>query len=241
MVDTGEGKPSWSRALSSVLSSEAVTISHAIITHWHPDHVGGVKDLLRQCPRIEIHKNQPAAGQLDITDGQLFQAEGVTLRAFHCPGHTVDHMALVLEEEDAMFTGDNVLGHGTAVFEDLSSYLDSLQRMKQQFHGRAYPGHGAVIPDGRAKIEEYIRHRQQREEEILTALRDAEHGDGSSDNKKAGLSARDLVEIVYKDVPESLHDAAEKGVLQVLHKLLGEKKVECDAEGRWRVTDRCAL
>ena len=50
-------------------------------------------------------------------------------------------MAFVLEEENAMFTGDNVLGHGTAVFEDLAVYLDSLTRMREQFHGRAYPGH----------------------------------------------------------------------------------------------------
>lgn len=63
------------------------------------------------------------------------------MRAFHCPGHTTDHMAFVLEEENAMFTGDNVLGHGTAVFEDLAVYLDSLSRMREQFHGRAYPGH----------------------------------------------------------------------------------------------------
>ena len=236
MVDTGEGKPSWSRALLSVLSSEATTISHALITHWHPDHVGGVKDLLSQCPRAEIHKNQPTAGQLGITDRQVFQVEGATLRAFHCPGHTVDHMALILEEEDAMFTGDNVLGHGTAVFEDLSLYLDSLQRMKQQFRGRAYPGHGAVIPDGPAKIEEYIRHRQQREEEILDTLRDAER-----DGKGAGLTPRELVLIIYKDVPVNLHDAAEKGVVQVLQKLLGEKKVECDLEGRWRISDKSVL
>lgn len=50
-------------------------------------------------------------------------------------------MAFVLEEENAMFTGDNVLGHGTAVFEDLAMYLDSLSRMREQFDGRAYPGH----------------------------------------------------------------------------------------------------
>lgn len=147
------------------------------------------------------------------------------MRTFYCPGHTVDHMALVLEEEDAMFTGDNVLGQGTAVFEDLPLYLDSLQRMEKQFGGRAYPGHGPVIADGRSKIEEYIKHRQQREEEVLKVLRDA----------GAPRTARDLVKIIYKDVPENLHDAAERGVVQILEKLRKEGKVEKTDDGKWQI------
>lgn len=214
-------------------------ISHAIITHWHPDHIGGVRDLLSHCPRAKIHKHQPTTGQLDIIDGQLFQAEGATLRAFHCPGHTTDHMALILEEEDAMFTGDNVLGHGTAVFEDLTLYLNSLQRMRQQFHGRAYPAHGPVLSNGPNKIEEYIRHRHQREEEILHALHNAEGGD----RQETAYTPRDLVRVIYKDVPVELHDAAEKGVVQVLRKLQGENRVaECgEGGGKWRVENKSTL
>src|SRR5271155_4117736 len=79
-------------------------------------------------------------------------------------------MALILEEEDAIFTGDNVLGQGTAVFEDLATYLNSLEKMKGMFSGRAYPGHGPVIDDGRAKIVEYIQHRQQREQQVIEVL-----------------------------------------------------------------------
>jgi len=120
---------------------------------------------------VKIFKYQPTGTQLDVQNGQEFRTEGATIRAFHCPGHTVDHTAFILLEESAIFTGDNVLGHGTAVFQDLASYLLSLEQMQAQFRGRAYPGHGAVIEDGNAKIKEYIAHRQQREGQVLKALK----------------------------------------------------------------------
>lgn len=246
LIDTGEGKPSWPRLLSSVLSSETASVSHALITHWHPDHIGGIKDLLALCPNAIIHKHNPTAGQLDINDSQKIQADGATLRAFHCPGHTTDHVALILEEEDAMFTGDNVLGHGTAVFEDLAVYLDSLKRMRNQFSGRAYPGHGPVIPDGRTRIAEYIEHRHQREEEVLKVLKDIQAQPGN--NREVSrfsvpigtCTPRQLVKVIYKDVPESLHGPAERGVLQVLKKLAGEGKVEQSGEG-WFLAEKAAL
>ncbi len=232
LIDTGEGKPSWSGLLSSVLTLEHTTISQALITHWHPDHIGGVKDLLSLCPEAKISKHSPGAGQCPIDESQTFQSQGATLRAFHCPGHTTDHMALILEEENAMFTGDNVLGHGTAVFEDLTIYLSSLHRMREQFSGRAYPGHGPVIEDGKARIEEYIQHRQQREEEVLSVLR------GAEDAK----TPMQIVKVVYRDVPENLHEPAERGVMQVLKKLEGEGKVVEVHDGeRWRVAGKAAL
>jgi ribonuclease/clavin/mitogillin len=90
-----------------VLSDENATVHQALITHWHHDHVGGIPDLLRLCPEVTIYKHQPGEGQVDIQDGQVFQVEGATLRAAHTPGHTVDHMVFVFEEENAIFTGDS--------------------------------------------------------------------------------------------------------------------------------------
>ena len=55
-----------------------------------------------------MHKHMPDDGQVDIQDGQVFAVEGATLRAFHSPGHTADHMCFVFEEEDAIFTGDSM-------------------------------------------------------------------------------------------------------------------------------------
>lgn len=222
--------------LSSVLASEDASISHALITHWHPDHVGGIIDLRSLCPDVLIHKytipDQPdPAIENSIIHRQSFHVNGATLQAFHCPGHTADHTAFILREEDAMFTGDNVLGHGTAVFGDLAVYLGSLSRMREQFRGRAYPGHGAVIENGPAKIDEYILHRQQREQEILQALRDVDRE----------ATPMELVKVVYKHVPENLHVAAAGGVEQVLQKLARDGKVVRTRNDEWQMVEKAAL
>jgi ribonuclease/clavin/mitogillin len=234
LIDTGEGKPSWLTSLKSILSTEKASISQVILTHWHPDHVGGIPDLLTLYPNLSIYKNQAEGNQQEISHGQVFKTQGATLRAFHCPGHTTDHMALVLEEEDAMFTGDNVLGQGTAVFEDLAAYMSSLQKMQHEFTGRAYPGHGPVIDDGKAKIQEYIRHRQEREGQIVEVL------GRETEQEKNGWQSMDLVRVIYKGYPENLHAPAERGVLQVLEKLKKEGKVN-EAEGAWFLQSKPAL
>ena len=242
-MDTGEGKPAWIESLKETLKKEDAVISAAIITHWHPDHQGGIKHLLEFSPSTQIYKNRPDEGQCDIEDGQQFQVEGASLRTVHSPGHTQDHMSLLLEEEDAMFTGDNVLGHGTAVFEDLLVYLNSLENMRGKFKGRAYPGHGPVIPDGRQKILEYIRHRQQREDQVVEVLKYSRPGvETSSDESPHAWTSLEIVKVVYKDVPENLHLPANGGVIQVLRKLEREDKAEQDKKTeRWRLKNRAAL
>ena len=142
-------------------------------------------------------------------------------------------MAFVLEEEDAMFTADNVLGQGTAVFEDLATYMTSLDAMSTQFKGRAYPGHGPVIEDGPSKVLEYIKHRRQREKQVLDVLAGEQEG---------GWTSMDIVKVIYKDYPQSLWEPAEKGVLQILGKLLKEGKVERDeSKGTWWLAAKSAL
>lgn len=186
-------------------------------------------------PKPTVYKSQiiEAEGLEDIKDGQKFEVEGATIRSFYCPGHTQDHMAFILEEEDAMFTGDNVLGHGTAVFEDLSIYLDSLETMFHQVLGRGYPGHGAVIEDCRTKIAEYIEHRKMREKEVLEVL---------SNHAEGGLEPMSLVKIIYHDVPENLHLAAAGGVVQILKKLTNEGKVHHDVEAdTWTLNKMAVL
>jgi endoribonuclease LACTB2 len=152
-------------------------------------------------------------------------------------------MSLILEEEDAMFTGDNVLGQGTAVFEDLSTYLNSLEKMQGMFSGRAYPGHGPVIDDGRARIVDYIKHRQQREEQVVEVLSSPKSAEETSQDKEAAdWDSMEIVKVIYHDIPENLHVPAHGGVMQVLRKLQQEDKVAVDpSTNRWRIKSRAAL
>ena len=237
LVDTGQGSPAWLDALTSTLKEESCTVSSALLTHWHPDHVGGVSDLRTLCPDAVVHKNAPGDAQLPITNGDVFRVEGATLRAVHTPGHTTDHVMFVLEEENgALFTGDAVLGHGTAVFEDLGVYLECLERLKvKECRGesqRGYPGHGDAIENVGERVEGYLKHRKMREGEVIAVLRK---------EAEKGATPKEVVDVVYKDVPQNLHLPAEGGVRQILRKLEREGKVFVGEEERWKISDKAAL
>jgi ribonuclease/clavin/mitogillin len=215
-----------------------------------------------------VYKNKPGLNLdgilkgdnvLDIEDGQTFSigegSDRFAIKALHCPGHTQDHMAFIVTEsfaggaeEGAMFTGDNVLGHGTAVFEDLAAYRNSLQLMSDRIGkgARAYPAHGAVLENGKATIEMYIKHRQQREDEAMRVLGTGRAEEASKEKPGVEIVAKDwgsmeMVKVIYKDFPENLHGPAEGGLLQVLRKLEAEGKVEKGDNGKWRLGKKAAL
>jgi endoribonuclease LACTB2 len=95
------------------------------------------------------------------------------LQVLQCPGHTVDSISLVFPADRSLFTGDTVLGQGTAVFEDLGDYLASLQKMldASDKYETINSGHGPVVPNGPQTIRMYIDHRLQREAQIVGLLR----------------------------------------------------------------------
>ncbi|GAA5977014.1 hypothetical protein JCM11641_002227 [Rhodosporidiobolus odoratus] len=126
----------------------------------------------------------------------------------------------------ALFTADTILGHGTAVFASLSQYLKSLSKLvdllkKETNEGEAvlYPGHGEVIQEGLQKVEDYKRHREEREEQVMKALKGIEGG--------KSVSVDMLVDRIYgTSIPESLKLAARQGLLLHLAKLEEEGRVK---------------
>jgi ribonuclease/clavin/mitogillin len=174
------------------LEDHDISISHVLITHWHKDHTGGIGDLLAHDSNITVYKHRPNQGQLGIVNGQIFQTQGATLRAVLTPGHTADHMCFLLEEENALFTGDNVLGHGYSVAEDLEAYTASLRLMASLNCGLGYPGHGDVISNLPQTIAKYIAQRVSREKQIYTVLARQASSSSLSRNVSSASSVRSV-------------------------------------------------
>lgn len=179
-----------------------------------------------------------------------------SLRAIFTPGHAADHASLLLEEENILLTGDNVLGRGSTVFEDLVLYLRSLQRSLALLSARRptmpgvygtpvggvpgenvlYPGHGPVVPKGRDTIRRYIRHRLEREEQIL-ALLTGRPGDKAFSTEAMAfpekvLAARmhtheprhtwtlhQMIAVLYANYETKMYPAVARGLLLHLQKL----------------------
>ncbi|KAF2420218.1 metallo-beta-lactamase superfamily protein [Tothia fuscella] len=230
LVDTGEGVPLWAENITRLLKERDLTVSHILLTHWHGDHTGGIPDLIKYNPEMasRVYKNQPDPGQLPIEDKQVFRTHGATVQAIFTPGHAFDHMSFLLQEENALFTGDNVLGHGYSVCEDLGAYTHSLHTMQDQHCAVGYPAHGIKIEDLPRVIKQYIHHKERREKQIWTALIKG-RGDSAG---KVSFSAKELIHMVHGQLPADLVEMAlEPFTVQVLWKLAEEGKISFELVG----------
>lgn len=241
LVDTGEGRPEYLAALKEAMVEHGVEkIDKILITHRHYDHLGGIKSLYQMLgEQPPTFKSMNAGGHWDaykynahvpedipwrhIDDGQEFEVEGATLKAVFTPGHSEDHMCFLLEQDKALFAGDNVLGCGTSWFEDLGDYMSSLDTMLRLCKGHGghvevlHTGHGPSVLDAASKLTEYIDHRTLRERQILDVLTtEAPHP----------LTSLQITRRVYPKLPFFLFFAANSNVLNHLGKLEAEARVK---------------
>ncbi|WP_310539493.1 MBL fold metallo-hydrolase [Phenylobacterium sp.] len=199
-------------------------ITHILITHHHSDHsplAGPLKArtgaTIYGCAVAEIPVDDSGVRMEAGADfgfapdvslcggGQVLERPGWTLEAIATPGHTSNHICFALKEENALFSGDHIMGWSTTVITppdgDMTDYMDSLDLVKARDFSVLWPTHGPPVTEVAPFIDAYIAHRRAREAQVLKAVTDG-HG-----------RIREMVPVLYADVDPRLHPAAARSVL----------------------------
>lgn len=236
LVDPGAGDAAACDALTALLAAAGVrTLKGVLLTHSHPDHVGGLAETVRRHDVDVVLAHPVALPHLDprlplraLQDGRRLVAGGAVVDAIETPGHAPDHLAFGVEMGGVrtLVAGDLVAGRGSTwvgVPEgDVRAYLESLARAAAWAPDVVAPGHGPVRHDGGAVLDEARRHRLEREGEVWAALADGPRT----------LAA--LREAVYGALDPAVAAFAERSLLALLAKLMHETRVDhvgSDAQG----------
>ena len=221
VIDPGPDLPEHLDALMAALEGETVT--HILVTHHHSDHSPLARPL-QEKTGAKIYGcavGRQAAESVVITEaghdlsfrpdidicggGAVFEGPGWTLEAIATPGHTSNHICFALREENALFSGDHIMGWSTTVVSppdgDMTAYMESLDLVKARNFTTLWPTHGPPVPDVDPFIAAYIAHRRAREAQVLKAVTDG-HG-----------RIKDMVPVLYADVDKRLWPAAARSVL----------------------------
>jgi len=228
VIDPG---PDDAEHLDAIAGCGGDRIRWIACTHTHADHSPGVAGLKERTGAEVLAFDSRDGLQVDrsMGDGDLIEATEFVLRAVHTPGHASNHLCFVLEQERMLFSGDHIMEGSTVVIRppdgDMASYLQQLERIKTlrpKLRSIA-PGHGHLIEQPAAKVDEYLEHRAMREAQILASL------------TTAGTTTIDaIVGELYADTPEELHPMAAATVWAHLRQMADQGRAKGDAiDGNW--------
>jgi glyoxylase-like metal-dependent hydrolase (beta-lactamase superfamily II) len=219
VIDPGPALPVHVEAVAAEVERRG-GLAGIALTHDHPDHaeaVPALRERLRSAGAVA-----PLAGARGAVDVRIGDSERVgPFEALETPGHTPDHLTYVLAGEVA-FTGDAVLGEGSVFIAPdpgaLAGYLAGLRRLHERRLALICPGHGPLVEDPAAKLDEYIAHRLARERALVQAL-------------AAGARTVDeLLSRAWADAPAMLRPAATVTLAAHLDKLADEGRLPADVE-----------
>jgi glyoxylase-like metal-dependent hydrolase (beta-lactamase superfamily II) len=240
VIDPGPDLPTHLEAIRAALDpGEAV--SHILVTHPHRDHsaLAPALSAATGAPilafgtategRSPLMHSLAAAGLTAVGDGldhaflpdqRLTDSESLTgpdwqITALHTPGHLSSH--LCFSAGDWLFSGDHVMGWSSSVISppdgDMRAYMDALHRINRPDWALFLPGHGDPIPNPQDRVGALITHRNNREAQILAALR------------TSPADADTLARRLYADLPPQLLPAARQNVLAHLIDLQEKNRV----------------
>jgi glyoxylase-like metal-dependent hydrolase (beta-lactamase superfamily II) len=240
VIDPGPDLPEHVEALLRAV--EAETVKAILVTHTHRDHSPAARPLadatgapIVGCAPLAFDDAGPRADAAFDTayrpdrvmsDGDRVEGAGWTLEAVATPGHTSNHLCFALLEEQALFSGDHVMGWSTTVVAppdgDMAAYMASLDKLMARSDRIYYPAHGEPVERPQRFVRGLIGHRKQREGQILRLL------------KRGESDIQTMVGAMYKGLDPRLHGAAGRSVLAHLIDLKGRGLVR-QAGDQWSI------
>ncbi len=234
VIDPG---PDLDDHLAAILAAvDGERISHILVTHHHADHSPLSRPLAaRTGARVygRAVADAPVEGSIrleagydrfvpDVTvdSGTVLAGPGWTIEALHTPGHTSNHICYALREENALFSGDHIMGWSTTVITppdgDMGDYLASLEAVRSREFSTLWPTHGAPITEPAPFVAAYAEHRRDRERQILARLAAGDQ------------TIKAMVPVIYAAVDPRLHPAAAHSVLAHMIELVRTGRVVGD-------------
>ncbi len=198
IIDPGPVDSKHAKAILDIVGRR--TIEAVLVTHTHVDHAPMANPLANDfgVPAVGHAPGPQFDPDIRLLDGARFDVGGLRLDVIHTPGHSDDH--LCFRAEDALFTGDHIMGGSSVMVEAMGPYLTSLEKLKGKGLRTLLPGHGDEMDAPDTVVDWYLAHRRQRHQQIYEAIT------GGS------RTVADIVEVVYADVDSSLHPLASRSV-----------------------------
>jgi glyoxylase-like metal-dependent hydrolase (beta-lactamase superfamily II) len=193
VIDPGPGLAGEAEALLKALGREKV--ENILVTHTHRDHSPGARHL-KALTGVPIsgckphwaarERNADETTILDsssdkdhqpdqaMSEGDLLNGSGYTLKAIETPGHTMNHLCFAFDKENALFSGDHVMAWSTTIVAppdgSMAAFMASLEKLRGRNETIYWPGHGGPVADPQRFLRGLIGHRKMREASIVNAL-----------------------------------------------------------------------
>ena len=237
VIDPGPDDPIHLGAVQRAVTEADAGVGLTLLTHGHFDHAGGAR-AFAAATGSDVRACDPrhVLGSEGVVDGDVIEVGGLQIAVVATPGHSADSMSFHLVADSALLTGDTILGRGTTMVAHpdgrLVDYLLSLRTLQRLIDESpidvVLPGHGPVVSSPADAVAYYVHHRYERLDQVRRAL-DAISSPASASNVYPnndepidGGLIKEIVALVYADVPRELWPAAELSVAAQLEYLTAE-------------------
>jgi endoribonuclease LACTB2 len=226
LVDAGYDSLETKIELERAIRENGLTIPNSIIlTHSHPDHAPGVRQLMDWSPVVYCHHLEKQASLAAISpwndlsflnDKDNIKVAGQDINIIHAPGHTAGQLNVYIPSKQVLLSGDNIVAEGTSWIGppdgDMTDYLNTLNRLKQLKLTKIGPGHGNWVVNAYEHIEFVLNRRLYRENQIKSLLK-----------QHLQLTSLHLTNMIYEKLPHpSVFEVAKRTTEAHLIKLMKE-------------------